>query len=110
VWGASQSALAYASVDRRARSLLHDALKARDDVLLHTAIEGLAAQRDHASLPAIRSALRSAGRPAAWLANSLADFAFAEADAVAFEFITEDRSRAQYRERRASNAPPTVPR
>ncbi|HYR29540.1 MAG TPA: carboxypeptidase-like regulatory domain-containing protein [Thermoanaerobaculia bacterium] len=100
VWGTAFEALRYASTDRRARALLLDALKTSVRGIIDVALAGLAAQGDHASLPAIRAMLARETKHASWLALRLARFGTAEADAVAFEYLREE-DRELYLEHRS---------
>jgi hypothetical protein len=100
---AGSTALRYVAGDPRARALLHDALKTSDRQILDIALDGLAAQRDHSSLPAIRAMLAREKDRASWLALRLARFDTAEADALAFEYLLED-ARGLYLEHRTPTA------
>jgi len=98
-WNMAYDALFAVSEDPRSRDLLVQALRTDDRSLLDAAIIGLASQHDESSLIFIEEALKRNPEDAGSLAQWLALFKSARADALAMKYIDES-DRADYYEMR----------
>lgn len=94
-WRMAWNALDQASADPRFRPLLIKALATKDDVLVFTAIHGLAVQHDESALPRIDETLARFPEDASAMAFGLADFASDAADRIADKYLRGD-DREQY--------------
>jgi hypothetical protein len=99
-WWTGIEALQVASDDPRSHALLLRALATEDDLLVDTAIRGLAAQHDLASLPLIEKAIGRFDHNET-LVLGLAGFLDARADALAIRLLGGDEGEiGSYKERR----------
>jgi hypothetical protein len=99
--GVTFVALGYVSSDHRAKSLLHDALKAPDYAVAWLAIEGFAKQHDESVLPEIDRALEAFPDQRRDLAGALGDYRTDAADQLARKYL-DDGDFEEYQELRAN--------
>jgi hypothetical protein len=97
-WNLSYDALCTIQNDPRSQAILVRALEKDEEMLLWTAIEGLAMQHDLASLPLIEKAIaRNPDKPALW--SGLVYFLDERADAIAMQHLEGEDAASYWEER-----------